>query len=224
MISPKIFYYDEPNRIWWAGGTFSLWQGVPRHTGRNEMERGRYAAAADIQWATGCGMLLKSAALESSGLFDERIFSNGEDLDLSLRMRKLGWRIRYTPLAKLWHKEGYATRRNVGEHVRYFTAVRNNLWVIYKHASPIQKMTFWPYFLVRYVLVMVVKSLLRGDFRSAAAAIKGVFAFIRMRFDSRSLSLPRELAKTTRPTSQGDVFSPRISKDVESIVMPQPPA
>jgi GT2 family glycosyltransferase len=207
MVSPKIYYFDERDRIWWAGGTFSLWQGVPRHIGRNQKEGGWYETAREIDWATGCGVLLKCAALQEVGLFDEQIFSNGEDLDLSLRMRGLGWQIRYAPAAKLWHKEGFATRRNVGEHVRYFTTVRNNLWVMHKHARPIQWVTFWPYFLVRYVSVILVMSLYRGDLKSARATLDGIAAFFRMRTNPHTVVLPEELVRTTVPAIEGVLHS-----------------
>ena len=137
-------------------------KGFPAHLGRNEKDSGRYEKARTIDWATGCGVLLKCAALQETGLFDEKIFSNGEDLDLSLRMRSWVGRSVMLPAAKLWHKEGFATRRNVGEHVRYFTTVRNILWIMHKHARPIQWVTFWPYFLVRYVLVILLMSSTAG--------------------------------------------------------------
>jgi len=202
MVSPKIYYADHPDRIWWAGGTFSLWQGVPRHLGRNEKERGRYETARSIDWATGCVVLISCAALRETGLFDEKIFANAEDLDLSLRMRSLGWQIRYAPAAKLWHKEGFATRRNVGEHVRYFTSTRNILWVMHKHARALQWLTFCPYFLVRYVCVLVLKSLSRGDVKSALGALGGIVAFWRMRYRPDSAVLPEELTRTTLPMAK----------------------
>lgn len=214
MVSPKIYYYDDPQRIWWAGGTFSLWQGVPRHLGWKKVERGLYEVARPLDWATGCGVLLKSAALQDVGLFDEKIFANGEDLDLSLRMRQLGWQIRYAPAAKLWHKEGFATRRNVGEHVRKFTATRNILWVMHKHATPMQWLTFWPYFLTRYVGVVVLKSLLRGDVKSAWSTLAGMVAYWRMRRNPEVQSLPKELMQSTRPPAEGAAIG-RFGVDAE---------
>lgn len=199
MVSPKIYYADHPDRIWWAGGTFSLWQGIPRHLGRKEQERGRYETVRTIDWATGCVLLISCAALRETGLFDEKIVANAEDLDLSLRMRSLGWQIRYAPAAKLWHKEGFATRRNVGEHVRYFTSTRNILWVMHKHARALQWVTFCPYFLVRYVFVLVLKSLCRGDVKSARGALAGIVAFWRMRYRPDSAVLPEELTRTMLP-------------------------
>ena len=65
MVSPKIYYADHPDRIWWAGGTFSLWQGVPRHLGWKEKERGQYETARVIDWATGCVVLLRCDALRN---------------------------------------------------------------------------------------------------------------------------------------------------------------
>jgi GT2 family glycosyltransferase len=198
MVSPKIYYFEPQNRIWWAGGVFNLWQGIPRHIGWRQTEAGRYETPVTIDWATGCGVLLKSAALRETGLFDERIFANGEDLDLSLRMRNLGWQIRYAPRAKMWHKEGFATRRNVGEYARKFTATRNVLYVMHKHARGAHWITFWPYFLVRYVFVIALKSLFRGDWKSSLATFSGIFAFFRMRIDPESSPLPAALAKSAR--------------------------
>jgi GT2 family glycosyltransferase len=193
LLSPKIYYADHPDRIWWAGGTYSLWQGVPRHLGWKEKERGQYETARVIDWATGCVVLLRCDALLKTGLFDDKMFANAEDLDLSLRMRSVGWEVRYVPAAKLWHKEGFATRRNAGEHVRYFTSIRNLLWVMHKHARTLHWLTFCPYFLVRYVFVLVFKSLCRGNLKSARAVLGGVAAFWRMKYRPDSVVLPEEL-------------------------------
>ncbi len=212
MVSPKIYYFSPPDRIWWAGGTLNLWQGIPRHLGSKEKELGQYEVGRAIDWATGCGVLISSAALEETGLFDERMFANGEDVDLSLRMRNLGWQIRYAPRAKMWHKEGFATRKNVGEHVRKFTAARNILWVMHKHARILQWFTFWPYFLVRYVAVVAVKSLLRGDWKSAWATLAGIFAFFRMRLSPGSSPLPAALRSEGKPLAGRPVVPPEVSR------------
>ena len=149
-------------------------------------------------------MLLRCDALRQSGLFDDKMFAYAEDLDLSLRMRRLGWQVRYAPAAKLWHKEGFATRRNVGEHVRHFISVRNLLWVMHKHARGLQWLTFCPYFLVRYILLLIFKSLCRGDLKSARAVLGGAAAFWRMRYRSNSTFLPEELTRTV-PAADGAV-------------------
>ena len=201
MVSPKIYFWDLPDRFWWAGGAYSLWSGLPKHIGRKEKDNGQFEVPRQIDWATGCAVLIRTAALKTTGLFDPQIFGNGEDLDLSLRMKRAGYEIWYAPKARLWHKEGVDYRKNVGEHVRKFTGTRNLLWIMHKHARTVQWVSFLPNFLCRYVLFYVLLSLSRGDFRSAKAVLKGVWAFLRMRAHPAVSPLPAGHAEHTKRIS-----------------------
>jgi hypothetical protein len=177
MISPKIYFWDLPDRLWWAGGEFSLWTGLAKHVGRKEVDKGQFDGNREMDWATGCAVLMRCDVLREVGLFDENFFGNGEDLDLSLRLRKAGYKICYAPRAKLWHKEGVDYQKNVGEQMRKFTVTRNSLYIMYKHARFWQWITFIPNFLVRHMGFYIALSLVRADFRSAWAVIRGVGAF-----------------------------------------------
>jgi GT2 family glycosyltransferase len=181
MISPKIYFWDMPNRFWWAGGSFSLWTGIAKHIGRKELDKGQFDSGAVLDWATGCALLMRSDVLRETGLFDESFFGNAEDLDLSLRLRKAGYKVCFAPKAKLWHKEGVDYRKNAGEYLRKFTGTRNLLYVMRKHARAVQWLTFLPNFLVRYVAFYIALSIVRGDFRSAWAVLQGIKAFCETR-------------------------------------------
>jgi GT2 family glycosyltransferase len=178
MISPKIYFWDMPDRFWWAGGSFSLWTGIAKHIGRKEVDRGQFDRGAELDWATGCALLMRSDALRQTGLFDESFFGNGEDLDLSLRLREAGYKIWFAPKAKLWHKEGVDYRKNAGEYLRKFTGTRNLLHIMRKHARAIQWFSFLPNFLLRYAGFYIALSLARGDYRSAWAVLRGIAAFL----------------------------------------------
>jgi GT2 family glycosyltransferase len=193
IVSPKIYFYDYPDRFWWAGGVFSTWVGIPEHVGRKQPDIGQYDLAAPIDWATGCAVLIRCDALRQVGLFDEKLFGNGEDLELSLRMRNAGYRIWFAPRAKIWHKEGIDYRKNAGEHTRIFTGTRNLLWIMHRHAGPIKWISFLPNFVCRYALFYILLSIWRGDFRSAKAVCEGILAFVRMRFHPECSPLPAEL-------------------------------
>ena len=190
IVSPKIYFYDLPDRFWWAGGLFSLWTGIPKHVGRKEQDRGQFDRERSLDWATGCAMLIRASALREVGLFDENFFLNAEDLDLSVRMRRAGYQIWYAPKAKLWHKEGVDRRNNGVDHVNAFSGTRNLLWIMEKHGSIWQWLTFWPNFLVRYVGFYVALSIFRRDFRSAWALLQGIAAFFRIRVNPKSSPLP----------------------------------
>jgi GT2 family glycosyltransferase len=197
MVSPKIYYHALPDCLWWVGGTFNLWTGIPKHVDLRKADTGDHDVARKIDWATGCATLIRVSALRKVGLFDEHFFLNAEDLDLSIRMRKAGYQIWYAPKARLWHKEGVDRRKNGVDHVNAFSGARNLLWIMHKHASIWQWVTFWPNFLLRYAGLHVVRSLFRSDLRSAWAILRGVAAFFRMRASPESSPFPAAVTAST---------------------------
>jgi GT2 family glycosyltransferase len=197
ILSPKIYYADPADLLWWAGGTFNIWTGLADHIARQSKDVGDHNHGRDLDWATGCVMLLRCEALSKAGLFDEQIFAIGEDVDLSLRVKKAGYTVRYVPTARLWHREGAETRKSAGQHVRIFLMVRNLLWVMHKHARPYHWITFLPFFLFYYLPKTMILSLARRDFRSCGAMIEGVVAFCRMIGRPGISVLPPELGGVT---------------------------
>jgi hypothetical protein len=201
IVSPKIYYHDLPDCFWWVGGTFDLWTGIPKHVDFAKRDSGNHDVAREIDWATGCAMLIRASALRKVGLFDEHFFLNAEDLDLSVRMHRAGYQIWYAPKAKLWHKEGVDRRKNGVDHVNAFSGARNLLWIMHKHASVLQWATFWPNFLVRYAGFYVARSIFRRDFRSAWGILRGIVAFFRMRANPEASPVPAVANASTKETN-----------------------
>lgn len=73
---------------------------------------------ADVLLASGCCMLLRSAALKAVTGFDDRYFLYFEDFDLSLRLRPRG-RLVFEPRMQIQHHGGYAATKGVG-HIGMF--------------------------------------------------------------------------------------------------------
>lgn len=57
----------------------------------------------DVPFLFGIGASFRRSVLEEVGGFDPVFTTNGEDVDICLRIRKKGYRLRYTPAAKLYH-------------------------------------------------------------------------------------------------------------------------
>ncbi len=68
------------------------------------------SAACQVPWVTGAAVLLRTAALESVGLFDEGFFLYFEETELMWRLRRSGWQIWHEPLARVIHEGGAATK------------------------------------------------------------------------------------------------------------------
>jgi GT2 family glycosyltransferase len=60
----------------------------------------------DLNAVTGAALLIRREVFEAAGGFDEGYWNGHEDIDLCLRVKEAGWRIRYEPSALLVHHEG----------------------------------------------------------------------------------------------------------------------
>lgn len=76
--------------------------------------------AADVDSVVGAGMLIRGEALAKAGLMDEGFFMYGEDIDLNLRIKRLGYRVVYWPGATIKHLKGTSTRKQPERMIRSF--------------------------------------------------------------------------------------------------------
>jgi len=98
--TPKIFYADNLDYIWFGGGKVSLWAGWIRHLGIRQKDSMQFSFNRNVDYATGCCVCMRTVDFESIGMFDESFFMYGEDVDLSLRFRKQGGQILFVPESK----------------------------------------------------------------------------------------------------------------------------
>jgi len=104
MAAPKIYYFDQPDMIWFAGGEISMWTGTMKHTGIREVDCGQHNTVREIDYATGCCILIRADVIRKVGMLDESYHMYTEDADWSMRVRQAGYAIVYEPAARVWHK------------------------------------------------------------------------------------------------------------------------
>ena len=78
-------------------------------------------------------MFLTKEVLEKVGLFDEKYFMYYEDTDLSLRIRKAGFKVLYVPTGIVWHK--IAQSSGIGSDLNDYYITRNRLLFGVKYAK-----------------------------------------------------------------------------------------
>jgi N-acetylglucosaminyl-diphospho-decaprenol L-rhamnosyltransferase len=88
-----------------------------------------------VGWLSGSCLLVRRAAFDQVGGFDERYFMYMEDVDLGDRLGRAGWLNVYVPSAEVLHHKGHATgresARNLVAHHRstyLFLADRHPGW------------------------------------------------------------------------------------------------
>ncbi len=133
IIGPKIYDFQEPNTIWFAGANINWSIGESHHIGLGEVDRGQFNGVIEVDRLTGCAMLVKREVLEKTGLFDPDYFLYFEDVDLCVRAAKAGYKNICVQTAKLWHKESSSTKANQGSNLHVYYHTRNRLLFLHKH-------------------------------------------------------------------------------------------
>jgi GT2 family glycosyltransferase len=174
LVNPRIMLGSGGDRLWFGGARFSLWTARPVHVGLHRAAAHGWREPRDAPFATGCAMLVRLDAVAGEVL-DASLFGYAEDLDLSLRLRRDGWRIRFVPDAVVWHDAGASHRRAGGEALRFYLSTRNLLRVVSRHARWFHWPVLAPMFAVNVVGRYVVASARRGDWHACVAVCRGAW-------------------------------------------------
>jgi GT2 family glycosyltransferase len=94
LTAPIMTFYDEPDRVWFAGGSYHPVFGYTRHPhmGRRLSDLGGLVGSKrGMDYAPSCAVLASRDAIEEVGLPDERFFFGHDDVDWCLRARAKGY-------------------------------------------------------------------------------------------------------------------------------------
>ncbi len=160
IAAPKIYYFDHPDILWFAGGRVDFWRGDSAHIGIGERDAGQYDHVRDVDYVTACAMLVKRAVFEDVGELDPAYFIYFDETDFCVRARRAGYRLVLAPRARLLHKVSGAMGSGSANFWFHFT--RSRVIFLRKHASALQKATAAAWFLLVDVPRMNVHFLRRG--------------------------------------------------------------
>ncbi|MBB3186728.1 glycosyltransferase family 2 protein [Microbacter margulisiae] len=136
---PKILSYAEPSRFEHAGacGGYIDKYGYPFCRGRMfttlEEDLGQYDTIADVFWASGACLVIRSVLFAQMGGFDDTFFAHMEEIDLCWRLKNRGYQIVCIPQSAIYHVGGGSLdAKNVRKTYLNF---RNNWLMLYKNLT-----------------------------------------------------------------------------------------
>jgi len=103
LYGGKIFYKNNPELIWYAGGNINLKYLKISHQRIRQNDSPESSKPQQTDYITGCCLFTSMVVLNQLNGFDERFNMYGEDVDLCLRANKMGINCYFIPEAKLWH-------------------------------------------------------------------------------------------------------------------------
>lgn len=106
VVSPKIYYYDPPDLIWYAGVDAHPWHfgSVNDLNNTRDSKVSHQSRVVDYVW--GAAMLISREVLEKTKGFDPDFFIYYEEIDFCLRVKAMGFDLFYVAESEIWHKVG----------------------------------------------------------------------------------------------------------------------
>lgn len=183
-VQPKICSWSDKGSFEYAGaaGGFIDKYGYPFCRGRifSTVERdcGQYDSEAEIVWASGASLFVRTDVYRDMGGLDATFFAHQEEIDLCWRIRNCGWRILFTHKSVVYHLGGGTL--NADNPHKTWLNFRNNLLMLYKNLPEkeldrVLFVRFWLDYLAAF------KFFLCGQLKNALAVYKARSAFRKLK-------------------------------------------
>ncbi len=122
-VSPKILFLN--GQPWYQGGK------IHYAKGKVLMEKDQTSAVVprftETDVFNGCAALFDLKKVQEAGLFNEALFMYYDEADMSIRLKKLGYRILFAPGLQIFHDVSYTTK-NIS-HLKTYYMTRNKFIV-----------------------------------------------------------------------------------------------
>jgi len=176
FVTGKVYYFDRPDIFQTVGKKEDpiRWNGG--HIGNKEKDVGQYDAVCERAFADDIFTLIRREMYKKTGGYDTTFFLQSEEYDWQARAKNLGYKIMYTPYAKIWHKESMTLGK--ASPLKAYYDARNPMLVILRHKSPdFFRRYFWLHFR-RDVFRSSLVSLKQLNFATAEKKWHGFFSGI----------------------------------------------
>lgn len=171
VVSPKILYFDDPTRIWYAGGDYSRVKALGRHRRELEVDTPDEGGRVErMTFASGCAFLMPAGVAREMGGFSEDFFMYCEDVELGLRLAEAGYHLYYQPAARVYHREPPRAPNPTAFQIRLRD--RNRRRLVRKHYGLAERLMFAGWFYPTR-MIRLSQYALRRDWKRARAIVAG---------------------------------------------------
>jgi GT2 family glycosyltransferase len=118
----------------------------------SESEQESHRREFDTYSFSAAGAILRAHAIREAGQFWDQLFIYNEEVDLSIRILRTGYRIVYFPYVRVYHLRSENGRGGSGDYWRF--QIRNWIWIFYRYypsARRIEKLSI-------YISLYIIKS------------------------------------------------------------------
>lgn len=181
----KTYFFEQPELLQSVGKMHDpkLWSNG--HIGGHERDEGQFEEPAIREWCDDIYWLISADIYRQTGGYDTEFAFQAEDFEWQIRAKKLGYHIKYTPEARLWHKDSVTIGKN--SPFKIYFDFRNPLIAHMKH----REYEDFQYFFKnkrRYLLLIIYRNLKKLRLYYVHRSIRGFLSALRWGLKHRKIS------------------------------------
>lgn len=172
IVSSKLVYYSEPNRLQFAGS-----RGINMYTGRGfaighkELDAPKFDDSYKTELAHGAAMMFSRDVVEKVGLMADLYFLYYEETDFCERVKRAGFEIWYCGASKVYHKESMSVGKESPLKTYYLT--RNRVIFTKRNTSGLQRYMAVLFFYLIAFPKGIIKYIFKKEYKLLGAFVRG---------------------------------------------------
>lgn len=187
IIAPKIYYFNDKKRIWYAGSWINLLTSQAHYRGIDELDKGQFCQVIRLKGGhVPTAFLVPRELFFEVGSFDENLVIGFEEPFIAQEIEKTGKIIYFYPSAMLYHKIPLAQNDSntvLGTIKTFFTFIsfrnpriafytsRNRVWFMKKYSK--NYLLFLFFFLPLLNIIYLIKSIFSNNMIFYKQILKG---------------------------------------------------
>jgi len=176
FVTGKVYYYDNPNILQTIGYYEDSVKWIGGHIGAKEEDKGQYDRIEERFFTDDIFMLVtKPVYIETNG-YDEEFQFQAEQFDWQIRSKKEGFKIFYTPFAKIWHKESMTIGKS--SPFKTYYDVRNTFVVRLLHRDKTFLKKYYPWYFKNVIFKPLLKNIMKLKWNYAYKILHGYLSAV----------------------------------------------
>lgn len=181
MIGPTVYYGARRQIVWSSAGHIdrlgrASQRGADAPLGSVE----HLPRTCDVDYVTGCMLLVRVAAIRQIGLLDEAFFAYYEEAEWCQRAAASGFRVVWVPAVSAWHNIEPHERGESPLHL--YLMARNRLLFLHRARAPLRIIAWSALDLLRTAMSWAVRPRHRQRRMYAPVLLRGLADFLLGRF------------------------------------------
>ncbi len=159
FVTGKVYFYDHPNILQTVGYYTDPVKWIGGHLGGHQEDKGQFDKVEERPYSDDIFALVSKNCYQATQGYDTEFQFQAEQFDWQIRAKKKGFKIYYTPHAKIWHKDSITIGKS--SPFKMYYDVRNTFIVRLKHREDSYLKNYTKYYLRDIVILPLLKNMLK---------------------------------------------------------------